>query len=122
MHNKFNKPKKKKNVGANGIGTGILSDWILPEKAHTDKTKDCKLLERVYHASPSLDRGWHTLQIYNSQSLTNYYAHAHFSMAASRLKYAGVRQQLTMTQITQHICSPEKNTFSSALTTQQISH
>lgn len=87
--------KKKKNVGANRIGTGILSDWILPEKAHTDKTKGCKLLERVYHASPSLDRGWHTLQINNSQSLTNYHAHAHFSIAASRLKYAGVQQQST---------------------------
>lgn len=74
-----------------------------------------------------------TLQIYNSQSLTNYYAHAHFSIAASRLKYAGMQQQLTMTQsqsqsqsqITQHmIYAPprKKNTFSPAITTQQISH
>lgn len=127
MHNKFNKINKIKllaqiELALESYRTGSRL------KRHTHKTKSCKSLERDYHASPSLDRAWDTLQIYNSQFLTNYYAHAHFSIAASRLKYAGMQQQLTMNDPvpdhTTHMiyAPPRKNTFSPAITTQQISH
>lgn len=116
VHYKFNKINKIKllaqiELALESYRTGSCL------KRHTHKTKSCKSLERVYHASPSLDRAWD--YITNLQFSVSHQLLCPCAFQYSRLQAKIRRNATTANNVpvpvpdhtTYDICSPEKKKY-----------